>query len=591
MAINVNDVSKFRFIAHKVMPLVFDESLSYYEFLCKVLQKLNEVIDNEDNQNQVLQQFDTEITRWEDETDLKYQQFVAQVDQAIADFEEAEVAARGLFEESVIGRQTEFEGEISGQQEQFEEQINEDFQDFFDHYLQTLGVVQTTGTSTTDVMSQKAVTDELNKTANKYRSVPIYAPNDFTWQNNPLTGKIYNDYKGNVTVDYDVSENDVSENGVTYYVNYPTGNDSNTGLDAEHPLKTMAAAYNKSDVSCIMLAGGIIPSTSSLFQTPIQKDIAIKASEDNPAYVCTSVTRTFTEISGHTGCYQNSIGNTRGIIDHAVKNKAGDDLQYTMVNSVDDVYATAGSWYHSSGVLYIHTADNREPDGNIIVLRNGDNLKITASATVYLENVKFYGGLSPLIAQAPTGGVIKIYAKNCDFFYSDYSTTQYDLVMLEGVTEAIFQNCRAKYGNKDGFNYHKGTANIIPKAIEINCEGAFCGNSNDSDDQGSTMHDTGKIIRVNGMYHDTYGSCIADNTAGTEAWNVGCVCYNSFGEGGQGANFFVYDDVKMWNDSCVGFGSTYNLAIHNATAVMGIRNCKFTGTLTPAGHEDRVTYY
>lgn len=39
------NVEKFRFWCHKILPLVYDDSLSYYEFLCKVIAKLNEVID------------------------------------------------------------------------------------------------------------------------------------------------------------------------------------------------------------------------------------------------------------------------------------------------------------------------------------------------------------------------------------------------------------------------------------------------------------------------------------------------------------------------------------------------------------------
>lgn len=38
-------VHHFRFWCQKVLPLVYDNSLSYYEVLCKVGHKLNEVID------------------------------------------------------------------------------------------------------------------------------------------------------------------------------------------------------------------------------------------------------------------------------------------------------------------------------------------------------------------------------------------------------------------------------------------------------------------------------------------------------------------------------------------------------------------
>ena len=41
---------------HKILPLVYDESLSYYEKLCKILQKLNEAINSQNNlQNEFYQ--------------------------------------------------------------------------------------------------------------------------------------------------------------------------------------------------------------------------------------------------------------------------------------------------------------------------------------------------------------------------------------------------------------------------------------------------------------------------------------------------------------------------------------------------------
>ena len=39
-------IKGFRFWCHKVLPLVYDDSLSYYEFLCKVMKKLNEIIES-----------------------------------------------------------------------------------------------------------------------------------------------------------------------------------------------------------------------------------------------------------------------------------------------------------------------------------------------------------------------------------------------------------------------------------------------------------------------------------------------------------------------------------------------------------------
>lgn len=38
-------VKPFRFWAQKVLPLVYDDSLSYYEVLCKLVDKMNEIIE------------------------------------------------------------------------------------------------------------------------------------------------------------------------------------------------------------------------------------------------------------------------------------------------------------------------------------------------------------------------------------------------------------------------------------------------------------------------------------------------------------------------------------------------------------------
>ena len=152
MSITMGDVSRFKFLAHKVMPLVFDESLSYYEFLCKVIAKLNEVIDNENEQNSVLEDFSEQMNDWNEEMLAKYTEFTNRIDGMITEFET-----------QVTQGQTEFETEMDERADAFEADMQEQWDGFFERYLQTLGVVQETGSSTTDVMSQKAVTDEVNR--------------------------------------------------------------------------------------------------------------------------------------------------------------------------------------------------------------------------------------------------------------------------------------------------------------------------------------------------------------------------------------------------------------------------------------------
>ena len=60
-------IKPFRFWSQKVLPLVYDDSLSYYEVLNKVVGKLNEVIDFVTNNitelvDQVIKEYFVKIT-------------------------------------------------------------------------------------------------------------------------------------------------------------------------------------------------------------------------------------------------------------------------------------------------------------------------------------------------------------------------------------------------------------------------------------------------------------------------------------------------------------------------------------------------
>lgn len=60
----------FRFWCQKVIPLVYDNSLSYYEVLCKVVDYLNRVIDNQNNIIDMIGPFGTEFQKLKEELDL-----------------------------------------------------------------------------------------------------------------------------------------------------------------------------------------------------------------------------------------------------------------------------------------------------------------------------------------------------------------------------------------------------------------------------------------------------------------------------------------------------------------------------------------
>lgn len=55
-----------KFWCFKVLPLVYDESLSYYEVLCKCVAKLNEIIKDMQDLPETLKEIETAIAQMEE---------------------------------------------------------------------------------------------------------------------------------------------------------------------------------------------------------------------------------------------------------------------------------------------------------------------------------------------------------------------------------------------------------------------------------------------------------------------------------------------------------------------------------------------
>lgn len=60
----------FKFFSQKVLPLVYDESLSYYEVLCKLVDYINAMIENQDEFNTVLNQHSSDLTALKEDVTL-----------------------------------------------------------------------------------------------------------------------------------------------------------------------------------------------------------------------------------------------------------------------------------------------------------------------------------------------------------------------------------------------------------------------------------------------------------------------------------------------------------------------------------------
>lgn len=145
-------LTKVKTYCAKVLPLVFDNSLSYYEFLGKVCHKLNECIDALNSQNLNIIEFthmvqleienfekyiDNRITEFEDELKKAWEEYKEELNKAFADFKnemlaawEEEKAINEQFRTDLLNDFNAFKNEITAEQTRFENQIKADFNTF-----------------------------------------------------------------------------------------------------------------------------------------------------------------------------------------------------------------------------------------------------------------------------------------------------------------------------------------------------------------------------------------------------------------------------------------------------------------------------
>lgn len=188
------NVEKFKYWCNKILPLVYDDSLSYYEFLGKVYEKLNETIDAVNSNTEAVAEFDQRINDfieaetaaregWEDQQERDRQSWETQQAQKwsafqamfIAEYDPVEVYVQGdlcsvqykmyVANASTTGTfdptkwdEIVLADYLASYVAEAAKDLQDQYDQFLEEYQRTFGVVQTTGTSTTDVMSQDAVT-------------------------------------------------------------------------------------------------------------------------------------------------------------------------------------------------------------------------------------------------------------------------------------------------------------------------------------------------------------------------------------------------------------------------------------------------
>jgi hypothetical protein len=212
-----------------------------------------------------------------------------------------------------------------------------------------------------------------------------------------------------------------------------------------------------------------------------------------------------------------------------------------------------------------------------------------------MERIHWLGG------SHGTGGVHAAHAdgdsciNQCRFSYA-FNGNAFGL--LRGRTGRIFANrSTMSYSRKlDGFNYHKGTQSLASDVVEIECIGHHNGLGESGNNNGTTMHDGGRSIRINCDYSHNMNRNIHDISDGTESWLLGV----SSGDAQTTESVDPYDNANFmfgrisnidttfaWLDSCVSNGgSLADFAVYDGaelkvrnTDVSNLKNNQVTGVL------------
>ena len=393
---------------------------------------------------------------------------------------------------------------------------------------------------------------------------------------------------GTYSTNFDVS-NLKNTSSKIYYLS-PNGSDSNSGISAETPLKTFTQALNlcASGDTIYLLEGMYTRKNWTNGTYPdITKSVNI-IGENDKVYIKQGDDYNFIKTDGFSYVYQTERNNINQVLD--ISNLSNNNIEELVeVGSISECDTTVSSYYCDGTNTYIHMKNNSEPNNENIVI----NLKVgsatfdiranTEDIIVYIENITTIGGHRGNISAYGTEDYTPtVLAKNCKFLYNNTENSESFSAVTMRSTYSIFQDCEASYSNNDGFNYHNGVEGKVCNAIEINCIGSNNGIGWETATcNGTSIHDGGKILRINGEYFNNYGGNVADVNEETISVNINCYAHDSIADTNDGydTDFTAQQSgTNMYLYSCKAQGSAYNLYVAK-DAMIYVKNCIYETTL------------
>lgn len=346
---------------------------------------------------------------------------------------------------------------------------------------------------------------------------------------------------------------------VIKYVDQINGLDTNTGDSWAQAYKSFNQLRLVSFDRAFVAKGNYACLTNPMFTT--ENEIISVGGNSTFCFGVIGTERTWTSVG--SGTFSNSLTAAITVVLDTTKfDSNGDYFRLTPLTSLAAVQATPDSFWKDAGTntLYVHYADGLTPSRPSAVM-SISAVSFTSNQNQYREGIDFINGVT---INNTTANVAVWSHKRCSYLFN----TTTNGVTIRGNVRSYFENCKAAKNFLDGFNYHESSGQV-PVPIEVYCYAYKNGENNTTSiNNGSTVHETVRILRVGGVYFYNEGPNIHDVNS-SKSLNIDCVAYDSLA-------------VNSANKSNYALG-----AAASESAIMWLDGCTTHGESTTFGAEDR----
>ena len=559
-------LTPFKWFVLQNFPFIDEDfdAITNYQLFCKLGEEINKLIESMNLTGQQVEELTNAFNNLKDYVDNYFDNLDVQ--------KEVNTKLDAMVEDGTLAK-------IINQE------IFSDLNNQLSTNTQNIRTLQTTvGTHGTQIES---VTNEVNdlklnklrkKLYNNYHlfNYPI-ALNSFFNNIKIFESNDKKNYKHNMT-----KEKLMLNTSNTFYIS-KDGDDKNDGTSWATAWKTLTRLVNQvADNSTVYVGEGIyyrpdIPSTGMGYNIFKNLNIigvgkVILTMADNLEY---------TQNPTYPNVYQAVRSGVFKVID--IRGKENNVYsEMTKVGSLADCSVTINSYYEDGTNVYINNGEIVNSNNTLVELASSNSvLGIQPNTTdneVYMENITILGGNAPCLFIKNNGGnntvpYVKCY--NCKFLYGGSINNVVDVAG----SKAIFMDCEASFGNKDGFNYYLSN-NKPSYALEINCKASNNGLTSDNSNNGSTAHGGSQVIRMNGSYYNNKGVNVGDIHDNTISLNFNCNAFDSYStEETHKADFGALGSLcKMYLYNCFAKGnSNYNI-ISFGDSILYKSNCEYNTT-------------